>query len=97
MSTQMKHETPTDRLRNFSASLYKAGMRSDSDALNEIIRQAEIERDELLAALFGCVKIMQRAFSNGLPIQQCTLCDKQDWDASIRQAASAIAKAKGEA
>jgi hypothetical protein len=52
---------------------------------------------ELLEALVRCLDSMTIAHPSGLPVQQGTLCEEQAWDADVRAARAAIAKAKGEA
>jgi hypothetical protein len=50
---------------------------------------------DLLKALEACEEIMRRAIGDRLPILKGTYCEEEDWQAALRKARSAIAKAKG--
>jgi len=41
-------------------------------------------------ALEACLEIMLRAFPSGLPIQQGTLCEEEDWNTAVRKAKAAL-------
>lgn len=78
--------------QSLSPELVLARAHFAADAINshpELLRQ----RDELREALKGCAEIMQRAFPNGLPVAQGTLCEEQDWNTSLNQASAALASA----
>lgn len=53
------------------------------------------ESPNLLAACEAMVEAMTTAYPNGLPVQQGTLCEEQDWNTSIRLARLAISRARG--
>jgi hypothetical protein len=48
---------------------------------------------DMLKALQYCLDAMTTAYPNGLPVQQGTLCEEQNWNTSVRLARAAIAKA----
>lgn len=83
-----KHETGIERLRNFSASLYRSGQVTDSNALNEIIRQVEEERGDLVAAL--------EDFSSAIEFGVTTDIILETKGGILDNAHRVIAKAKGE-
>jgi hypothetical protein len=66
----------------------------DVDEVKENARLIAAAPD-LLKALEACEEIMRRAIGDRLPILKGTYCEEEDWQAALRKARSAIAKAKG--
>lgn len=64
------------------------------EALVMETRQLTYQRNAHREALAACTDVMQRAFPNGLPIAQGTLCEEQDWGTSLRLAIAALTVCK---
>lgn len=73
------------------------GVGARDDAILDLSRavvRLEAANARLRAACEDCLEIMEIVYPHGLPIQQGTLCEEDQWKSAVRKAKAALEATK---